>query len=399
MRLAKITTFYPAYLNEFYKRHSALQRKSFEAQNAALNHDAFAWFDVWSHALAPLGYDVLEVTANAAPLQLRWAKEQGLRTQDLGRIAIEQVARFRPDVIWFEDSDAALLREIKARLPGKLILGWTGSPLSSAEHFREMDLVLSCAPEAVSRLQDRGLRAQHLHHAFDPRILTRLDQSPRSADFIFIGQIIRGSEFHSAREQLLLALANQNLITIYSPTRHQPVLDLGIRASRRLLKEAMQRGLPDRLLRKIPVLERLIASDALPFTVDRRLRRVLKPGVFGLSAYQLIRNSAGALNIHANSSPRFASNMRMFEITGVGTCMLTDWKENLPSLFAEDTEILSYRTREECVEKARWLIEHREQRQAIGDAAQKRILREHTYAHRARELDVIIRRELAQRKG
>jgi spore maturation protein CgeB len=133
----------------------------------------------------------------------------------------------------------------------------------------------------------------------------------------------------------------------------------------------------------------------MPFTVDKRLREVLKPGVFGLAAYQTLKSAPAALNVHANSSPRFASNMRLFEITGVGTCMLTDWKENLQALFAPDAEVVTYRSTSECVEKARWLLDHPAERAAIAAAGQRRVLAEHTYVHRARELDPLIRRELA----
>ena len=397
MRLAKITACYPDYLKSFYQRNPTLAGKPFDQQNSALNYDAFGWFDVWSNALAPLGYDVLEVTANAEPLQRRWAKENGVRSFDARAVALEQVRRFKPDVIWYDDSDVALLRQLKAEVPGvRLVMGWTGSALSVLDHLQQMDLVLSCAPEAVARLRQQGLRVEHLNHAFDPRIIHRLaPSSSLQRELVFVGQIIRGSEFHSAREQLLLALAARNLLSIYSPTRHQPLLDAGVRISRGVLNQAVKSGIPRRLLESLPVAGRLLASDAMPFTVDKRLRKVLKPGVFGLAGYQTLKNAPAALNIHANSSPQFASNARLFEITGAGTCMLTDWKENIPALFKPDTEVVTYASASECVEKARWLLDHPTECAAIAKAGQTRVLAEHTYTHRAHELDRLIRRELA----
>jgi spore maturation protein CgeB len=395
MRLAKITSYYSDYLTDFYGRMRGIDAKSFADQVAALHHDAFAWFDVWGEALKPLGYEVLEVTANAAPTQLRWAREQGLPSTDLRRIATEQVRRFKPDVLWFDDSDVTLLRQLKDAVPSiKLVLGWSGSQLSVVDHFKEMDLVLSCAPEAVSRLAAKGLRSEHLDHAFDPRILQRLSNHTRSQNLIFLGQIIRGSEFHSRREQLLVALAEQGLVKVHTPTRHRPVLDAGVRVSRFLLQQAVRQGLPERPLRKLHIADRLLDNDTLTLTVDKRLRGVLKPGAFGLTAYQLIQDSAVALNVHANSSPQYASNMRLFEITGVGTCMLTDWKDNLPHFFKPDDEVVTYRSTEECVEKARWLREHPKECAAIGLASQNRTLAEHSYSNRAIRLDEIIRREL-----
>jgi spore maturation protein CgeB len=107
--------------------------------------------------------------------------------------------------------------------------------------------------------------------------------------------------------------------------------------------------------------------------------------------YQVLHDSAVTLNIHADSSPEYASNSKLFEGTGVGTCLLTDWRRNIGELFAPEREVVTYRTPAECVEKARWLLEHPRERREIARAGQARVLREHTFAHRAGRLDAIIR--------
>jgi spore maturation protein CgeB len=43
------------------------------------------------------------------------------------------------------------------------------------------------------------------------------------------------------------------------------------------------------------------------------------------------------------------------------------------------------------LEKARWLLDHPREREAIALAGQARTLRDHTYIKRAAELDLIIR--------
>ncbi len=83
--------------------------------------------------------------------------------------------------------------------------------------------------------------------------------------------------------------------------------------------------------------------------------------------------------------------MRLFETTGVGACLLTDWKENLSELFEPDAEVLTYRSAEECVEKVNYILEHEEERRSIAAAGQLRTLREHTFDNRAARIDEIIR--------
>ena len=100
------------------------------------------------------------------------------------------------------------------------------------------------------------------------------------------------------------------------------------------------------------------------------------------------------LNNHIDLSSGFANNMRLFEATGVGTCLLTDWKPNLHELFEPDLEVVTYRSAEEAVEKARYLLTHYRERQEIASAGQKRTLSTYTYDHRAQELDRLIRKSL-----
>jgi spore maturation protein CgeB len=75
MKLLKLTTFYPSYINNFYACHPKLANKSYFEQKMALNYDAFGWADFWSEALTPLGYEVMEIVANAMPMQKAFAKE------------------------------------------------------------------------------------------------------------------------------------------------------------------------------------------------------------------------------------------------------------------------------------------------------------------------------------
>ena len=73
-----------------------------------------------------------------------------------------------------------------------------------------------------------------------------------------------------------------------------------------------------------------------------------KGGVFGIDMYQVLADSRITLNTHANNNPNEAGNMRLFEATGAGSCLLTDWKQNLNDYFKVDSEIVTFRTKEEA---------------------------------------------------
>jgi spore maturation protein CgeB len=108
--------------------------------------------------------------------------------------------------------------------------------------------------------------------------------------------------------------------------------------------------------------------------------------------YEIISQSKITLNNHIDDAKNEAANMRLFEATGVGTCLLTDWKENLHELFEPDREVVTYKSVEECIEKVKWLLDHPQEREAIAKAGQARTLKDHTFAQRAIQLDEIIRK-------
>jgi spore maturation protein CgeB len=115
--------------------------------------------------------------------------------------------------------------------------------------------------------------------------------------------------------------------------------------------------------------------------------------------YQAIRDSRVVLNIHADSSPTHASNMRLFEITGAGACMLTDRKQNIADFFEPDREVVVYDGAQDCMEKALWLLGHPTERCRVAAAGQRRTLSDHTFARRAAVLDQIVRRALTQARA
>lgn len=404
MRFVRITTVYPTYAKAFYARQPALAQASYEEQAAALAHDASGWADFWSNALRPLGYQATELTLNVEPLQRAWCREHLPTAQQdmaLVDIALAQVRAYKPDVLWYDHADETLLAQIRALPePPRLVLGWVGSAIPRQRTWRHIDLMLSCAPESVTYFQRLGLPAQHLNHGFDPRINLALQTQPATIDLSFIGSIVRSQDFHLQREQILVKLVEALDLHIYSASAEyqwrdqiKTVMRAGLQAGVRPWKTV---GWFTQLAERVPPLRRLLLGTAAPLRlVNPRLRPALYPPLFGLAMFQLLRDSKINLNIHADSSPHYASNMRLFEATGVGTCLLTDWRPNLPELFDPEREVVVYRSAEECMEKARWLLAHPTERAAIAQAGQQRVLRDHTYQVRAVQLDQIIRKALA----
>jgi len=260
--------------------------------------------------------------------------------------------------------------------------------------------MLSCAPETVEQFARQGLRAAQLHHGYDPRVEARLEHGPKRWEVSFVGQILAGDATHATRARVLERIHASARVSIFSPDGTPRVRDVArarLRASAGAFGRALLRaGVPEAGMRRVPRLARAtMESRARGSGISPALRSAIRPPVFGLAMLQVLRDSHVTLNVHADSSPRYASNMRLFEATGIGTCLVTDWKENLAELFDPDREIVAYRNVEELEEKLRWLASAPAERDAIAEAGRRRALGEHTYAHRAERLDALIREAMS----
>lgn len=96
------------------------------------------------------------------------------------------------------------------------------------------------------------------------------------------------------------------------------------------------------------------------------------------------------LNISRESMARygFSPATRVFEAAGAAACLITDYWEGLEQFLDPDREVLVARSGEEVAEHVRALTPERAQ--AIGRAAQRRVLSEHTYAHRAAQVESLL---------
>lgn len=404
MKLVHITTAYDNYLNRIYEKNVELVNKSYKEQKIFIDYDSFGWADFWSNALEPLGYQVLDITLNAEQMQRQWALENDVSNPEsikLEEIVLKQLNDFQPEILWYDHHEPNLLKEIRSQIPSiNLVLGWSGSAIPQTSIWKDIDLILSCAPESVEKLKTLGFNATHLHHGFEPRINNRLKEVPKTIDFSFIGQILRASDFHLHRDYILEKLAKEAEIQIYTSSANLSEfvnLKTAIWISiYEVFQKLNKMGISRSQLEKIPVFKKVSQFPSKPILpVNKKLIPFLKPAVFGLEMYQTILDSKITLNIHADSSPTHASNMRLFETTGVGTCLLTDWKENLSELFEIDREVVTYKSVDECIEKARWLLEQSQERELIAKAGQARTLKDHTFAQRAVQLDEIIRKALS----
>jgi spore maturation protein CgeB len=99
---------------------------------------------------------------------------------------------------------------------------------------------------------------------------------------------------------------------------------------------------------------------------------------------------SAVLNISRESMARFGFSpaTRVFEAAGAGACLITDHWEGIELFLEPDREVLVARDGAEVAALVNDLTTERARQ--LGAAALRRVLSEHTYAHRARQVDGIL---------
>ena len=403
-RFVKVTSFYRDFLKRYYNQNPIVVNLSYDDQMAHLMSKAFSWADFYSRHLRELSNEAYEIVANAIPLQNAWAKEHGSSATGL-HIVMDQLKYLKPDVIMFQDSynfNGDWIRELRKSVPSiKLVFGFGCSPFNNLHliQFKAFDFMIVCSSRFSIEFQKSGIRVYTLLHAFEASLLDKIeiDNPYPKIDFSFLGSFIPGSEGHTLRQQVVNQLIKSKInLDIYAHILKISPMDLFLRRSAYISAQMMKGLKLDTLAKSIPGIKKAYFLGELPQNPRNisAISRIAKPPVYGLDMFKAISRSKIGFNMHGAAAGDYAANVRLFEITGVGSCMVTDWKKNLNEIFEIDKETVAFSNGDECIEKIRWLLDHPKEREEIAIAGQKRVLKDHTFKIRANQLNEIILKEL-----
>ena len=110
-----------------------------------------------------------------------------------------------------------------------------------------------------------------------------------------------------------------------------------------------------------------------------------------IEARRIYERSIINLNLHSSSNPvAFAEgdfvNPRTFELAGLGAFQLTDFRELLPTHFDLGSELVALNKWEDMKTAINYFLKNEAERRYLSDNARQRVLKNHTYQHRAKEI-------------
>lgn len=86
-----------------------------------------------------------------------------------------------------------------------------------------------------------------------------------------------------------------------------------------------------------------------------------------------------------------SASARPFELAAYGTCMVSNPVNGIEEWFEVGKELSVIKDEKEAMEIYRYFLDNSEEREQVGNHARERVLKEHTFRHRASELVRIIR--------
>lgn len=423
-RLFRVCTTgpYTSLFMKFLEDHHDL---SFAETTQKCRENGFLYPGTLHHHLEALGVEVMDALLDAVPLQEKWLTENGFPTAedfDPSDTFFKQVNAFKPDVIYIQSFfalDPKARRVIRENCPSvRLVVGHRGFPIDDAAGFEDVDAVFLGYPKFHDVWHKAGVRTINHLHCFDdsmlPQILARAEEMEQ-IPFSFIGSTGWGSVPHDGRYYDLRKIMDALPLYVYgherkSERRAPNTTSAELRSRSRHLAIETLKFMPDFGLKLLYKTAQIINVPFACRFVDATTRRKelgrepppdprqswwlnektiaelypdrFFPPRFGTDYFSLLAASQITWNRHLEMDGAGA-NMRLFEACGAGACQIVDDIPEVRACYEPDKEIVTYRSVEECIEKARWLLEHPFEREAIARAGQERTLRDHTIKNRS----------------
>jgi len=248
------------------------------------------------------------------------------------------ISKHNKPVIYYDGDVPASLPNMKGFASGFRI--YQGADVTEYTAF------ISNSKGGGELLTQLGAKAvHHLYYAADPQVYAPIDVESQDLDVFFYGH---GREYRASWIQDMITAPSQQLPDAKFAVRGTRLGDLG-------------------------------HTQTLPYLSFSKLREYANRSKINLC----ITRGAHA-SVHASSS------MRPFELASMGLCIVANPYDGLDEWFTPDEELIIVNSAEEAIDRYQYLLTHDEERHKMGERARERVLKQHTFQHRARELVQIV---------
>ena len=290
------------------------------------------------------------------------------KKDDFSKLSLlkNKIEEFKPDIlylqntIYLKDHD---IYEIKKKFPFiKYVISWICTPLKKdiISVLDYSDLILTCSKEYYKDLIKIHKNVIQINHAYDERNFNQKEFDSRKFDVSFCGSIIIKKNFHTKRLNILKQI-NSNFDKLNICGRMN-----------------------------------LYYKELLNFQNLNnylQIKKILKKPVYGADYFEMLSNSKICINTHADNQ-EFSGNMRLFDVTGQGSLLLTDKTKDSYKFFIPDKECVEFDNADEAIDKIKWLTINPKKMKEIAENGRKKTLNFFSYKKRCEKINNIINQNL-----
>lgn len=372
LRFLEIVTFYPAYLEYFYKKYEYALSLDYDTQIQLFNFDGFGISINFVPFLRNLGYETNLIIANNYITQRAWFRENGFKNkislaptfdyvQNNLFVVAKQIETLKPDIVFFADTinfHRPFFKNLNYK--PKLVIGWRSASISDDLNWSDYDIILSNSKFVLDAAIKLGAKkANEFFPGAPTHFYKLLFSEPKETDLVFIGQL---SKEHKKRVTIL------DYISKHINILKNELKDISV--------EFYLSGLP---------------TNSLP----KSLAVLNRNKLFGFEMFRKYRRTRICLNVDIDFGK--GGNIRSFEITSVGSFLLTNENEQILNYFIPGKEIETFGSSEELLEKIIFYLKNEEKRENIASAGYKRCNEQHSLENRAKELVELIEKHINKR--
>ena len=301
--------------------------------------------------MTKLGHDASIIVPNLEILQRKWCIENGVKFDNNWLINIPkiQIQKIKPDILFINSNFeyyGSFLESVNPFV--KKTCAWISCPFDKTLNLTNIDHIFTLFKPHYDFFIDKGISTTFTHAAFDSNLLGHLPKE-KEHELTFVGGI---GGYHKNREFILKKLIQKTPIKIwgYGFVSKNPI--------KNVLKQ--------------------IKSGFI-------YKNAFQGEAWGMDMLKILSKSKITINVHGDIAKGHSVNMRMFEATGVGTLLLTEYTDDISNFFEPNKEIICYTNAEDAVKKINYYLKHDSERKKIAKAGQKRTLENYTYQKLSKE--------------
>ena len=403
------------FINDFILKNNLYKLSSVKLDNRIFDFN-FYYGNSLTKNLHQQGYTTKDIVVDNHLSNENWFSENfHNKNYSYEEKLLKRIIDFDPHIIFFQDISTLsqkLLLNLSEKLKNlKLKIVSVGFPVDNHKVYELYDLIIFRYPELYDEMKNKTKNSVMLYHSFNNFIYDKF----KLKEFNLRNNLVNFSGSATGINH------NNHKKRYYYLNKILQNKKINVSLSENINKDQMKRYYISKIYRLIPKIFRKFFINICdnkkitnklnnffsrlknfnnnfdndkyfyhgPLTKIHNLKSEL---IYGNNLFSKILNTKISLNIHTEKLKNNVANVRMFEITGCGSCMFVENRVNIEDLFDKKKEVVTYDNIEDLIDKITFYSNNLEITEKIAFNGYEKTRKLHTTKNRAIEIDKIVKK-------